>query len=185
MIDDASVDRWCAIAKLKAVDRAGWLRVGIEQPESVAAHSWGVAWLVLELLPEHLDLEKALSYAILHDLPEAQVGDITPHDGIPTEEKHEREAAAARHLLPPSLAAKWLAYEAQDDAESRFVRQLDRLDMALQAIVYAPHADIRPFLASARRGIHDAMLLAWLDAFEARIRPSPGEEARAGSRTEG
>ena len=33
--------------RLKALDRAGWKRVGVVNPESVAAHSWGVALAAL------------------------------------------------------------------------------------------------------------------------------------------
>ena len=40
---------------LKDLARAGWVRAGVQHPESVAAHSWGVAWLVLALCPAELD----------------------------------------------------------------------------------------------------------------------------------
>ena len=65
---------------LKALPRTGWERKGVPAPESVAAHSWGVSWLVLVLLPPSLDLRRALTYAVLHDLPEVRAGDWTPHD---------------------------------------------------------------------------------------------------------
>jgi len=173
----ATVSRWLEIVGLKHVDRAGWLRAGVIAPESVAAHSWGVAWLVLELLPPELDLGRALAYAVLHDLPEARVGDVTPHDGVDRETKHALEASAAADLLPPRLAARWTAYEAQGDPESRFVKQLDRLDMALQALAYAGHADdLTPFVRSARTTIHAPALVALLDVLEgelSRSRPTP------------
>jgi putative hydrolase of HD superfamily len=166
----AWLSRWLEIVRLKALPRAGWIRAGVPAPESVAAHSWGVAWLVLELLPAELDLGRALAYAVLHDLPEARVGDITPHDGVAPATKHAREAAAAAALLPPHLAERWAAYEAQADPEARFVRQLDRLDMAVQAVAYAEQADdVRPFLASARRVVVDPRLVAILDILEARL----------------
>ena len=68
---------------LKDIKRAGWTRIGIEQPESVAAHSWGMCWLIMALAPDNIDRPKAIQLAILHDLAEARVGDITPHDGVP------------------------------------------------------------------------------------------------------
>ncbi|MCA9493658.1 MAG: HD domain-containing protein, partial [Myxococcales bacterium] len=113
---------------LKALPRAGWVRRGVHAPESVAAHSWGVSLLVLALLPDELDLRRALTYAVLHDLPEALAGDWTPHDG-PREAKVRAEHAAMDELgrrLPrgASLAETWRAYEAQGDPEARFVRQL-------------------------------------------------------------
>jgi HD domain len=36
--------------------------------------------------------------AIVHDVAEAIVGDITPHDNIPREEKHRREHAAIQEM---------------------------------------------------------------------------------------
>ena len=65
---------------LKDVIRSGWQRVGIESPESVASHSWGMSALALRLCPENLDLSKVLSLCIIHDIPEIIVGDLTPHD---------------------------------------------------------------------------------------------------------
>jgi putative hydrolase of HD superfamily len=145
--------------RLKELDRTGWVRVGVPRPESVASHSWGVAWLVMVLLPDELDRERALSYAVLHDLAEVRVGDLTPHDGVAPEEKARREQAAMAELAAavgrPSLLTTWEAYEAQADAESRFVRQLDRLDMALQALVHHErgHGGMAEFVASASKVI--------------------------------
>jgi putative hydrolase of HD superfamily len=138
----ADVDALLEALQLEALDRAGWVRRGIARPESVAAHAWGVPWLVLVLAPPGLDRARALTYAVLHDLPEVRVGDLTPADGVSPEDKAGRERAAMVGLseaLPggAALAAAWQAYGAQADEEARFVRQLDRLDMALQAVAYA------------------------------------------------
>lgn len=141
---------------LKAVDRAGWLRVGVERPESVAAHSWGMAWLALVLCPETLDLRRVLAMAALHDLPEVRVGDLTPHDGVDRQEKRrrEREAALALFRGRPDLLAVWEEYEANQTDEARFVHALDRLDMGLQAGVYARQGvDTREFVNSALSGL--------------------------------
>lgn len=150
---------------LKALDRAGWVRVGISGPESVAAHSWGVAWLVLALLPEDLDRGRALAYAVLHDLPEVRVGDLTPEDDRSDKQAREHAAMAALCAERPGLLALWEAYEAQADPESRFVRQLDRLDMALQAVAYqrATGTDTAEFLASAAEVIDDPRLVRILE----------------------
>ena len=158
---------------LKALDRAGWLRVGVARPESVAAHSWGVALLCLLTAPPHLDRGRLLAYAILHDLAEARTGDLTPHDGVPRDVRHHNEAAAMRALcasLPngAEIEAIWWAYERQQDEESRFVKQLDRLDMATQAAVYAAvsgdPAPFRAFLASADPVVRDPSLRPLLEA---------------------
>ena len=149
---------------LKELDRSGWRRVGLEPVESVAAHSWGVAWLALSLCPPSLDRGRVLALAVLHDLPEVRVGDLTPHDGVSSAEKHRREAEAAGDLLAPlpHLAVLWSEYAAQESPEARFVRQLDRLDMALQALRYARErgADTREFVESALTVLREPELAA-------------------------
>ena len=159
--------------KLKALPRAGWVRKGVPAPETVASHSWGVAWLVLALMPPELDRGRALAYATLHDLPEVRVGDITPVDGVSPEDKAAREHAAMRALCAsaPNLSALWESYEAQGDAEARFVRELDRLDMALQALSQheAGRAGMAEFVASARGFIRHPVLVPLVEAIHARL----------------
>lgn len=148
---------------LKHTDRAGWLRVRSAAVESVAAHSWGMALLALARCPEEFDRLAVLELCLVHDLPEAVVGDITPHDGVPPEEKHAREATAAAALFAdaPALLRRWTEYARQQTPEARWVRQLDKLDMAIQAERYAAAgADTAEFLRSARPGVTDPALLA-------------------------
>ena len=149
-------DRLLEALELKDLPRAGWVRVGVPAPESVAAHSWGVAWLVLVLCPEDLDRARALELAVVHDLPEVRAGDTTPHDGLGAAEKSARERRALDGLLDgvpraAQLSALWEEYEAGDTAEARFVKACDKLDMALQAAAYQPRtsADLSEFVDSA------------------------------------
>lgn len=141
---------------LKEVDRAGWKRIGVTHPESVAAHSWGVALLALLRCPPELDRHKLLAMAILHDLAEVRVGDLTPHDGVTKAEKHRREAEAMDALLAhrPELRAIWDEAEAGVSPEARFLKQLDRAEMGVQAERYAALGfDTSEFLASAAEGL--------------------------------
>jgi putative hydrolase of HD superfamily len=169
---DALLEAW----GLKALPRTGWGLRGIDNAESVAAHSWGIAALVLVFLPEDLDTARALTYATLHDLAEVRVGDLTPADGVPRDIKHARERDAMVALcaeLPrgAQLVATWDAYEAQSDPEARFVRQLDRLDMALQALVYerSTGIDTGEFFDSAERVMqHPTLICAMAAIREAR-----------------
>ena len=105
--------------ELKALLRSGWIAHGIPDPESVASHSWNLSLLVVMMLPPELDLALALKYAILHDLPEIDVGDITPADGVSPHEKSRREHAAMEqicHSLPRghALLDCWLEYERRE-----------------------------------------------------------------------
>ncbi|KAG9097930.1 hypothetical protein FS749_005076 [Ceratobasidium sp. UAMH 11750] len=92
-----------------------------------------------------LDVPKCVMMSVVHDLAEAVVGDIAPWEGISREEKAARERAGMRSMLSDMLhdgpAAKriealWEEYEAQTTPEARFVKDLDRLEMALQASEY-------------------------------------------------
>lgn len=153
---------------LKDLARAGWLRAGKAQPESVAAHSWGVAWLVLALCPEGLDRGRALAIAVVHDLAETRVGDLTPYDGVPAEEKRRRELEAFTALVAPfdharELLALFLEYEEGSTKEGRFVKACDKLDLGFQARRYAAEGfETTEFLCSAKRAL-DAELAALLD----------------------
>ena len=123
--------------KLKSLPRTGWLRAGIENPESVAAHSWGVAWLCMVLCPKELNKLKVLEMALIHDLAEVRIGDITPYDGIELAEKHKMESAAFVEMTEQlgnrqHLRDLWN----EQSAEADFVKQMDKLDMALQAQEY-------------------------------------------------
>ena len=143
--------------ELKHVQREGWIRAGVESPESVAAHSWGMSVLALHLCPEGLDKMRVLEMCIVHDLPEVDVGDLTPHDD--TSSKSEDE-----HMAMSRLAPQWLdlfeEYEAQITEESKFVKYLDKLDMALMARIYEDKQglDLSEFIESARKVIGETNL---------------------------
>lgn len=150
---------------LKELPRAGWVRAGVQSPESVAAHSWGVAFLVLVLCPEHLDRHKALAIAIVHDLAEARVGDITPHDGVAPQDKQrmEEEAFLALTTGLPTARAIELRQAFQDygtTPEGRLVKACDKLDMALQAARYAGDQglDLQEFVDSALARLEPGLL---------------------------
>jgi len=156
---------------LKALPRAGWIRAGVAQPESVAAHAWGVSWLVLVLCPDGVDRGRALAIAVAHDIAEVRCGDITPHDGVSAEEKQAKEEAAMEGLasgLPQGsdVVDLWREYEAGESAEARFVKACDKLDMALQAQRYSAEQglDLTEFIDSALSKLGDSDLAALVSA---------------------
>jgi putative hydrolase of HD superfamily len=143
---------------LKDVLRQGWVNAGVPTPESVAAHSWGMAVLALKLCPKELNLEHVLKLCLVHDRPEVVVGDLTPEDDRTTKTEDER---AAMEQLAPEWVALFDEYEGQSSPEAVFVRSLDKLDMALQADVYADQTgiDLSSFVDSARKTLGDHDLL--------------------------
>ncbi len=155
-------DRLLDYLGLKQLPRTGWVRSNVSNPESVAAHSWGMAILALRLAPNDIDLTKVLSMCLVHDLPEVIVGDLTPHDD--TTNKAEQEHDAMKQLAPDWLAL-FEEYEAGESKEARFVKQIDKLDMGLQAILYQNEQglDLSEFIVSAKAKISDADLCQILE----------------------
>tara|TARA_Y100001954_G_C15742815_1_gene569404 strand:- start:742 stop:1227 length:486 start_codon:yes stop_codon:yes gene_type:complete len=135
---------------LKDVLRQGWVNVGVESPESVAAHSWGMAIIALKMCPDTLNLEHVLKLCLVHDLPEVIVGDLTPFDDVSTKSADER---AAMEQIAPEWVSLFDEYENQTTPEAVFVKRLDKLDMALQAQIYMERTslDLTDFINSAKR----------------------------------
>jgi putative hydrolase of HD superfamily len=147
-------DQLKEILSLKNVLRKGWVRAGIPSPESVAAHSWGMSMLALKLAPKELDLARVLSLCIVHDIPEVRVGDLTPHDDTSTKAADELKAMTE---MAPEWVALFEEYEQGKTPEAKFVKQLDKLDMALQAERYQDEygLSLGEFIESARLRIDD------------------------------
>ena len=156
------------VGNLKHVPRRGWILKGIQDPESVAVsrepastfpslsrltclaflspqdHMYRMAVLAMSLPPvANCDMSKVLQMCLVHDLAESRVGDITPDDGIPVDEKHrlEREAMTAMcALLPPSDGQRLLdlysEYEKHESEEAKLTKDLDIFDFVHQAFVY-------------------------------------------------
>ena len=143
---------------LKDVQRQGWVNAGVPHPESVAAHSWGMAILAMKLCPPELNLEHVLKLCLVHDLPEVIVGDLTPQDDRSTKVEDER---AAMNGLAPEWLGLFDEYEQQSTPEAVFVRSLDKLDMGLQAKVYMARSDLdlNQFVESAKKTLGDHDLL--------------------------
>jgi putative hydrolases of HD superfamily len=162
----ALLDLFGFAGQLKELKRQGWIDRGVDQPESVADHSYRLALMALvigEQRPD-IDTDRAVRLALVHDLPESLTGDRTPFDdrlneadsdpsalfnqapeyspeADQTKTEEERQAmqfltAAMSPDLQQMLIGAWEEYEAGDTAEARFVRQLDKLETWFQALAY-------------------------------------------------
>jgi putative hydrolases of HD superfamily len=148
---------------LKQLYRQGWLKHGIEAKycESVAEHSFGVALLALFLADEYsweLDKTKVIRMALIHDFGEIYAGDFTPHDQIELTQKYQLERQSIVQVLGKlNYGLEWIAiweeYEQGETIEAQFVRQLDQLEMILQASIYEHQglANLFEFFASANQ----------------------------------
>lgn len=132
------------VCNLKKVRRSGWIhKANISAPESVADHSYSLCMMSMvlsEIL--NLDTEHIMKMANLHDLAESIVGDNTP-DIMSHDEKINQEDKAMREIilkLPHDLYEKyleiWNEYVENKTISSKFVHNIDKLEMALQAKSY-------------------------------------------------
>ena len=106
--------------------------------ENVSEHSHMLAkvayTLAAEMYPQ-LDRGKVVIYAVMHDDVEAYVGDTPTFQISPKqrEAKRRREQAGLEQLtrdfalLMPEYTVMAALYEAQEDAEARFVRVVDKI----------------------------------------------------------
>ena len=135
------------VGRAKTLARTGWKeKAGIESPESIAEHMYRTAVISMVLSDvEGLDTEKVLRMALLDDLAETLVGDLTPSQKKSYGPGGARrfEEKALRQLLstlPEALSAKYVATwkEAQSlgSQEARLVKSSDKLEMAIQAQEY-------------------------------------------------
>jgi putative hydrolase of HD superfamily len=134
-----------AVVGLKDIKRKGWAESGVKAPESVADHTCGVALCVLfaSLTREDIDRSKALTMALIHDLAEVVVGDITPADKVRKEDKLAREEKALKALFSSlheydmyALIAIWKELQEGETEEAKLVLNADVFERTLQAKVY-------------------------------------------------
>lgn len=168
-------DFFYLVSELKKVPRSGWKsKVGIEHPESVADHSYGTAIMAMVFSDTYnLDTGKILKMALLHDLAESITGDFMP-DEISKENKRSAENEAMREILaklPENIASKyqniWDEYTQTNTKESVLLHEVDKLEMAIQAVKYSSEGfsneKLGLFIESAKKEIKSKELLDILD----------------------
>src|SRR5215469_12224228 len=127
---------------LKHVTRAGWLLLGIPQPETVAEHSFraGVVGLALASL-EGADVGRTAALCLLHDAHETRIGDV-PSVGRAYVTTAVPEAVSAHQTSAmPDAVAKVVQelvaeYEATETIESRVAQDADKIETLIQAAEY-------------------------------------------------
>ncbi|XP_062857810.1 HD domain-containing protein 2 [Trichomycterus rosablanca] len=131
------------VGQLKRVPRTGWVYRNVKQPESVSDHMYRMAMMALTIQDPSMDRDRCIKLALVHDLAECIVGDIAPADNVSKAEKHKREKEAMVRItgllnedLRKELYQLWEEYENQSSGEARLVKELDQLEMILQAHEY-------------------------------------------------
>ena len=142
MSEPAKLLDFLALAeRLKTELRHSWLSSG--RQESVAEHSFQMALMALLVQPQlaqPVDLCKALKMILVHDLVEAEAGDVPFFDQSGRRaQKAERERVAIENVrarLDPPLGQEiydlWHEFEEKASAEARLASALDNLEVQIQ-----------------------------------------------------
>jgi len=159
---------------LKRVERSGWKRTGMAKVESVAEHTFMLAFLAMVIGDAlKMDVEKMMKMALLHDLAEAITGDITPHE-MEKERKQEMENKAMEKLLENFEDYRNLWHEFMDGGsiEARMVREMDKAEMVIQAGEYAREYGVEKFMEfiEERNKVENPLLLSIINHFREPLR---------------
>lgn len=135
--------------KLAKLSRTGWVKRGVENPESVKEHTVGLLELALEMWDELSKQERdgLLEMLEVHDWPEAIHGDevILELNEDKRKElkavKFENEKQAMRSICGSLengdyLFQLWVRFETSDDVAAVFGRQLDKYQAVQKALEY-------------------------------------------------
>ncbi|XWS23296.1 hypothetical protein CRYUN_Cryun29cG0109500 [Craigia yunnanensis] len=111
----SAIDFLTLCHSLKTTKRKGWINHGINGPESIADHMYRMALIAGDL--PGVNRERSIKIAIVHNIAEAIVGDITPSDGVPKEEKSR----------PEEIQELWAEYEKNASLEANLVKDFDKV----------------------------------------------------------
>lgn len=146
------------LERLKTTKREGWRRFDITHGESIGDHMYRMAIITLlcpPTLAAKLDLSRCTRMALVHDMAEALVGDITPMDRIAKSEKSRREAETMDYfceqllgkvgggLQGEEIKKVWWEYELDETLEAHFVHDVDKMELLLQMVEYERGAEGR------------------------------------------
>ncbi|KAG9238934.1 putative HD domain-containing protein C4G3.17 [Amylocarpus encephaloides] len=136
---------------LKTTPREGWRRFGINQGESISDHMYRMAMMTLFAPPSlaaKINIQNCTKMALVHDVAEALVGDITPVDCVSKEEKNRRESITMDYftnsilgrvnggMTGKEIRAVWQEYEDSETMDSKFVHDVDKIELLLQMFEY-------------------------------------------------
>ncbi|MCK4335099.1 MAG: HD domain-containing protein [Candidatus Aenigmarchaeota archaeon] len=155
------------VRELKDLKRTGWVEKGVRDPESVADHSFMLAVLAYVYSKKlGLDADKAVKMALLHDICEVYSGDIPDKirdedQPVPDSEKREIEREGLKKLtslLPEDFSSEiydlWKEFEARETKEAKLVKDLDKLEMCMQALDYSKnYENLEEFFEDGRLNI--------------------------------
>ena len=158
------------VLELKNIPRQGWKnKLDMNNVESVADHSYSTAMMSMVLSDlEGLNTEKIIKMALLHDLAESVVGDITPDKINGTKKIYAENKAMIQILenLPDNVSQQYIAiwddFQKNSSTEAHLLHEIDKLEMAFQAKFYLDKGiskeKLRSFFKTANNEIKSKQL---------------------------
>ncbi|EYE97650.1 HD domain-containing protein [Aspergillus ruber CBS 135680] len=146
------------LERLKTTKREGWRRFGIDKGESISDHMYRMSIMTMLAPPSlasRLNLPHCMKMALVHDMAESLVGDITPKDKVTKPEKARREADVMEYisknllggvpggmLTGEGILQVFNEYEENQTLEAQFVHDVDKMELLLQMVEYERANDI-------------------------------------------
>ncbi|KAJ5464038.1 hypothetical protein N7475_007173 [Penicillium sp. IBT 31633x] len=168
------------LERLKTTKREGWRRFGING-ESIADHMYRMSIMTMMAPPAlaaRLNIPRCTKMALVHDMAEALVGDITPVDYHITKAEKARREAAVMDYITATLLGKvpggalsgaeiksvFEEYEEDVTLEAHFVHDIDKMELLLQMVEYehSNEVDLTEFTHVSER-IRLPEIKAWAD----------------------
>ncbi|OOO14821.1 metal-dependent phosphohydrolase HD sub domain-containing protein [Aspergillus oryzae] len=146
------------LERLKTTKREGWRRFGITAGESISDHMYRMSVMTMLAPPSlapRLNLPHCMKMALIHDMAESLVGDITPVDNVDKQEKARREADVMNYITKNLLGGVpggmltgdevmkvFQEYEDNETLEAKYVHDIDKMELLLQMVEYERTHDL-------------------------------------------
>lgn len=114
------------VGKLKKISRKGWVLRGIKNPETIAAHTFRLAFMAWILGKQmKLNVNKILKMCLIHDICEVYAGDTTPYHPLPPKSQKEWK----------KITQKWPRFS-KKEKEKFFHEKYDKENKALKKLIF-------------------------------------------------
>lgn len=142
---------------LKRYKRTGWWIAGIDNPESIAEHSFRTAIIgYLLAVMEGADPARTAALCLFHDTQETRVGDV-PSVGkayvvtAPNPEVTADQVADFPGEVGQAVRELVDEYEARETLEAQLAKDADKLECLIQAREYQAqgHEDVPPWIETS------------------------------------
>jgi putative hydrolase of HD superfamily len=151
------------LGHLKILRRSGWALIGIKYPESVAEHMYRAALMGYYLAKKKgLDADKVMRMLLIHDVPEARIGDTHKVAARYIDLKDdEKKVVLDQAELLGEFGQEFInlmdEFNSQKTAEAKLAKQVDYLECVMQAREYmdAGHVHAKEWLEKTKPKITD------------------------------